>query len=143
VLLATRPVGTSAGPAASLSRPTTSPARPAGTQSATTQTTPTTPATPSAGATPPAAAAAATFVGDLETGVADGQVTPQAGQDMFNHLQQLLFIPPGQDPQQVDQQYAQLVQAYDQDEAQGQITEPAATTLRQELDALGTAMGAL
>ena len=50
---------------------------------------------------------------------------------------------PGQDPQQVDQQYAQLVQAYDQDQAQGQITGPAAAILRRALDALGTAEGAL
>jgi hypothetical protein len=92
---------------------------------------------------PSAAAAAAGFVSDLEAGVGSGQVTQQAGQDLFNHLQQLLFGPPGQDPQQVDQQYAQLVQAYDQDQAQGQITGPATVTLRRALDALGTAVGAL
>jgi len=95
------------------------------------------------GAPPPAAAAAAAFVGDLEAGVASGQVTQQAGQDLFNHLQQLLFGPPGQDSQQVDQQYAQLIQAYDQDQVQGQITGSAAATLRHALDALGVAVGAL
>ena len=49
-----------------------------------------------ASALPPTAAAAAGFVGDLQAGVADGQVTQQAGQDLFSHLQPLLFGPPGQ-----------------------------------------------
>jgi eukaryotic-like serine/threonine-protein kinase len=92
-------------------------------------------------ALPPAAAAAATFVGDLQAGVADGQVTPQAGQDLFNHLQQVLFAPPGQNAQQIQQQYAQLVQAYDQHRSQGQITGAAATALRHALDALGATIG--
>jgi hypothetical protein len=48
------------------------------------------------------AAAAGMFVADLE--VADGQVTPQAGQDLFGHLQALLFSGNAQHPQQ---QYAQ------------------------------------
>ena len=92
---------------------------------------------------PPVAAAAAAFVGDLQAAVADGQATPQAGQDLFNHLQQLLFGPPGQNAQQVQQQYAQLVQAYDQHQAQGDITGQAVTTLRHALSAVGTALGAL
>jgi len=62
-------------------------------------------------ALPPAAAAAAAFVGDLQAAVAAGQVTQQAGQDLFNHLQQLLFGPPDQNAQQIGQQYQQLVQA--------------------------------
>lgn len=62
------------------------------------------------------------LVGDLEAGMADGQVTPQAGQDLSSHLQQLLFGPPGQDAQYIRQQYTQLVQAYDQRRAEGQIT---------------------
>ena len=49
-------------------------------------------------------------------------MTPQAGQDLFNHLQQLLFGPPGQNTQQIQQQYQQLIQAYDQHQSQGQIT---------------------
>jgi serine/threonine-protein kinase len=92
---------------------------------------------------PPAAAAAAAFTGDLQAAVADGQVTRQAGQDLFSHLQQLLFGPPGQNPQQIQQQYQQLVQAYDQHQAQGQITGPAAARLRQALQALGAGLGAL
>ena len=98
---------------------------------------------PQASTLPPAAAAAAAFIGDLQAEVADGQVTPQAGQDLFSHLQQLLFGPPGQNPQQIQQQYQQLVQAYDQRQSQGQITGPAAARLRHALAALGAALGAL
>ena len=100
-------------------------------------------ARPQASTLPPAAAAAAAFTGDLQAATADGQVTQQAGQDLFSHLQQLLFGPPGQNPQQIQQQYQQLVQAYDQHQAQGQITGPAAARLRQALQALGAALGAL
>ena len=96
-----------------------------------------------AGTLPPAAAAAAAFTGDLQAAVADGQVTPQAGHDLFGHLQQLLFGPPGQNPRQIQQQYQQLVQAYDQDQAHGQVTGTAATRLGQALHALGAALSAL
>jgi len=99
-------------------------------------------APPRAGALPPAAKAAGTFVGDLEAGVADGQVTQQAGADLFNHLQQLLFQP-GQNALQIQQQYQQLVQSYDQYQSQGQITGPAVGQLRQAIAALGAAVGAL
>jgi len=91
-----------------------------------------------ANALPPVAAAAATFVGDLEAGVTDGQVDPSAGQDLYNHLQHLLFGPTGQTPQQIQQQYAQLLQSYDQHQSQAQITGHAAITL----DDLGAAAGA-
>ena len=70
-------------------------------------------------------------------------MTRQAGQDLFNHLQQLLFGPPGQNTQQVQQQYQQLIQAYDQHQSQGQITGPAVSRLRHDLEALGTALVAL
>jgi len=99
--------------------------------------------TATAAALPPVAAAAAALVGDLQAGVADGQVAQQAGQDLFSHLQQLLFGPPGQNPQQIQQQYQQLVQAYDRHQSQGQITGPAAARLRHALQALGAALGAL
>ena len=95
-----------------------------------------------ASALPPAAAAAAAFVGDLQAAVADGQVAQPAGQDLFNHLQQLLFGPPGQNPQQIQQQYEQLVQSYDQHLSQGQITGSAAASLRRDLGTLGTVVGA-
>jgi eukaryotic-like serine/threonine-protein kinase len=91
---------------------------------------------------PPLAAAAATFVGDLAEGVADGQVSPQAGQDLYNHLQQLLFGPPGQTSQQVKQQYAQLMRSYIQHRKQGQITGHAAIALRRALRAIAAAVGA-
>jgi eukaryotic-like serine/threonine-protein kinase len=96
-----------------------------------------------ASALPPAAAAAARFVGDLQAAVADGQVTQQAGQDLFSHLQQLLFGPPGQNAQQIQQQYGQLMQSYDQHQSQGQITGAAAARLRHDLGALGAALGAI
>jgi eukaryotic-like serine/threonine-protein kinase len=136
-----------AGPARTAAGPAASPDHPAATGQASlarARPSPTAvPGAPDASPPPLAAAAAAAFVGDLEAGVASGQVTQQAGQDLFNHLQQLLFGPPGQDSQQVDQQYAQLIQAYDQDQVQGQITGSAAATLRHALDALGVAVGAL
>jgi hypothetical protein len=82
------------------------------------------------------------FVGDLEAGVADGQVTPQSGQDLYNHLQQLLFGPPGQNAQQIQQRYDQLAQVYEQQRSQGQVSGRAATALRQALAALRAAFGA-
>ena len=129
-----------------------SPAQPATTRQAQARTPPPARHTPSAtpaaprpqGSTlPPTAAAAAAFTGDLQAAVAAGQVTPQAGQDLFSHLQQLLFGPPGQNAQQIQQQYQQLAQTYDQHQLQGQITGPAAARLRHALQALGAALGAL
>jgi len=90
---------------------------------------------------PPVAAAAGTFVGDLDAGVTDGQVAMPAGQDMYTHLQHLLFAPPGQTPQQIQDQYTQLLQSYDQHLQQGQVTGHAATALRSALDALAAALG--
>ncbi|HEX9035095.1 MAG TPA: hypothetical protein VF834_24915, partial [Streptosporangiaceae bacterium] len=91
---------------------------------------------------PPAAAAAAALVGDIQAGVADGQVTTQAGQDLFDRLQQLLFQPPGQNPQRVQNDFQQLVQVYDQRRSQGEISGPAAARLRRDLQALGITSGA-
>ena len=98
---------------------------------------------PPGAALPPAAAAAATLVGDLKAGVTAGQVTQQAGQNLFNQLQQVLFPPPGQNAQQLQQQYSQLVQAYTQDKSQGQITGQAVTALSGAISALGAALGTL
>ena len=127
-----------------------SPAHPAATRQASTRplarrTQPVTRAAarPRASTLPPAAAAAAAFTGDLQAAVAGGQVTQQAGQDLFGHLQQLLFGPAGQNTQQIQQQYQQLVQAYDQHQSQGQITGPAAARLRHAVQALGAALGVL
>jgi hypothetical protein len=83
------------------------------------------------------AAAAGDLVRDLEAGVQAGHVTPQAGQNMFGHLQPLLFNPGGQQPQQAAQQDQQLVQAFDQGTSQGQITGGSTiTTLRNDLNEL-------
>jgi serine/threonine-protein kinase len=113
-------------PAASRPQPTASPPAPAGSS-----------------ALSSTAVAAAAFTGELTAAVADGQATQQAGQGMFNQLQQLLFRPPGESALQVQQQYQQLVQIYDQELSQGQITGPAVSRLRVDLQALGTSLGAL
>lgn len=117
------------GPTAQASQPSPPPSTPSGTA--------TTPALP------PVATAGAALVGDLEAGVVDGQVTQQAGQNLFNQLQQLLFVPPGQNAQQIQNQYDQLVQAYTQYQSQGDISGQAAVTIPKAISALGNALGAL
>ena len=87
--------------------------------------------------------AAAAFTGDLTAAVADGQLNVQAGQNMFQQLEQLLFRPAGETPLQIQQQYQQLVQVYDQDLAQALITGPAISQLHLDLQTLGTSLGAL
>jgi len=77
----------------------------------------------------------------LEAGVTDGQVAPPAGQDLYNHLQPILFGPPDQTPQQIQQQYAQLLQSYDQHRQQGQIAGRAAIALHRDLSTLAAALG--
>jgi serine/threonine-protein kinase len=99
------------------------------------------PRTTAATALPPVAAAAASLVGDLKAGMTDGQVNQQAGQDLFSHLQPLLFGPP-QNPQQIQDQYAQLVKTYAQHRSNGDITGQAAITLPKTIAALGNALGA-
>ena len=92
-------------------------------------------------AVPPLAAATGALVGEVEAGVQAGHLTPQAGQDLFGHLQPLLFNPGNQQPQQVRQQYQQLVQAFGQDIAHGQITGPATIrALRHDLTELSRAL---
>jgi serine/threonine-protein kinase len=90
----------------------------------------------------PLASAASAFAGELEAAQADGQVSSQAGQNLFNQLQQLLFNTPRQNATQVEQQYAQLLEQFDQFRTQGQISGSAAPTLRAEIGAIGTALGA-
>ncbi|HEX3966012.1 MAG TPA: protein kinase [Trebonia sp.] len=103
------------------------------------------PSTPAASPSTPAvttmATAAGNLVRDLEAGVQAGHVTPPAGQNMFGHLQPLLFNPGGQQPQQTaqqdQQQYQQIVQAFDQGTSQGQITgSTTITTLQNDLNEL-------
>ena len=119
-------------------QPVTTPSSPAAHSAATVASSPAPPGTLS-----PVAAAAGTLVADLREGVEDGQVAPQAGQNLFNQLQQLLFQQPGQDSQQRQQQYSQLVQVYAQDNSQGQVTGQAATSLSSAISALGAALGTL
>jgi serine/threonine protein kinase len=123
----------SASPAATPSARDSQSSQPGATPAATTATS----------ALPPVATAAATLVGDLQAGVTKGQVTQQAGQNMFNQLQQLLFAPPGQSAQQTQNQYDQLAQAYTQYQSQGDITGEAAVTLPKAISALGNALGVL
>ncbi len=91
---------------------------------------------------PASARAAGTLVSELEAGVVNGDVSQQAGQNLFQQLQQLLFSTPGQNAEQVEQQYSQLVETFDQDQSAGQISGRAAIVLRQTIDALGNALGA-
>ena len=91
---------------------------------------------------PPVATAAGRFVAVVQAGVASGQVSQQAGQNMFNQLAQLLFEPAGQNPQQVQQRYDQLVQQYDQYRSDSQITGQAAAQLGDALNLLRRAVQA-
>ena len=101
----------------------------------------TTPA-PQAGRLPPTARAGGALVAELLAGMADGQVSQQAEQNTFSQLQQLLVNTPRQNAEQVEQQYAQLIEVFDQYRSQGQISGPTAVKLRQEISALGAALGA-
>ena len=94
------------------------------------------------GTYPPVATAAGRFVAVLQAGLASGQVSRQAGQNLFNQLQQLLFEPPGQNPQQVQQRYDQLVQEYDRYRTSNQITGQSAAELGYTLNLLRQALGA-
>jgi serine/threonine-protein kinase len=136
---ATRSATSARTPAAT--RPATSPLAPVSQppKSAAPSRTPAPTAT--APALPPTATAAAALVGNLQAGVADGQVTQQAGQDLFSHLQPLLFGPSDPNAQQTQNQFTQLVQAYDKHQSQGQITGKAATTVPKAIAALGAALG--
>jgi len=118
-------------------------ATPAGTTTTSPQASRAAAGTTTASALPPVAAAAAALVGDLQAGVTDGQVAQQAGQNLFNQLQQLLFAPPGQSAQQTQNQYDQLAQAYTQYRSQGDITGEAAVTIPKAISALGNALGVL
>jgi serine/threonine-protein kinase len=132
----------SASPAASPAARDSQASQPHATPTAT-STTSTASATSATSALPPVAAAAASLVGDLQAGVSDGQVSQQAGQNMFNQLQQLLFAPPGQSTQQTQNQYDQLAQGYTQYQSQGDITGGAAVAIPKAISALGDALGVL
>jgi eukaryotic-like serine/threonine-protein kinase len=142
-------VPTAAPPVTAASGQPSQPSSPSVTASPSASPSPTVTASPTAtpadhrvGGTPPVAKASGAFVSALQAGMADGQVSAQAGQQLINQFNQLLFNTPRDDAQQVEQQYAQLVEIYDQYRSQGQLTGNAALVLRQDLDALGAALGA-
>lgn len=97
---------------------------------------------PAAGETSSARIAGA-LVANLDSGLHDGQVSRQAGQNLVQQLDQLLFGTPGEDPGQVGQQYLQLVQVFDQFKSQGQITGQAAVRVKADLSQLGAALGVI
>jgi serine/threonine protein kinase len=138
-VLLTSPGSASAGGASPAPAPATHPAA-AGSASQPSPAPSPPPPTPSL---PPVAAAGSALVGDLQAGVEDGQVAQQAGQNLFNQLQQLLFAPPGQNAQQIQSQYDQFVQAYTQYLSQGDISGQASVTVPKAIHALGNALGAL
>jgi eukaryotic-like serine/threonine-protein kinase len=102
----------------------------------------TTPARADDGSMPTTARAAGAIVADLLTGMTNGQVSEQAEQNLVNQLQQLLIYTPRQDSVQIEQQYAQLLEQYDQYRTQRQLTGQAAVRVRQQIGILGVALNA-
>jgi hypothetical protein len=103
----------------------------------------TSPASAPAGGQTSSARIAGALVADLDTGLHDGQVSQQAGQNLVQQLDQLLFSTPGEDSGQVGQQYLQLVQVFDQFKSQGQITGQAAARVKADLSQLGATLGVI
>ena len=119
---------------------TTTTAAPTSTTSATTSTTILT--TTSTPPVPSVASAAGAVVTALETGVTNGSVAPQAGQQLTNQLQPLLFSSHADQPQQQTQQFDQLVAQFDQDVQNGQITgDSTMNALTGSIDNLAAALG--
>jgi hypothetical protein len=72
----------------------------------------------------------------------NGSVTPQAGQQLTNQLQPLLFSPHPEQAQQEAQQFDQLVQQFDQAVQNGQITGRARIrVLTRAINSLAAALG--
>jgi hypothetical protein len=105
---------------------------------ATTTTTTTTTTLP----TPSVASAAGALDTAVNAGVANGSVAPQAGQQLANQLQPLLFSPHAESTQQQTQQFDQVVLTFDMDVANGQITGKATVAaLTRSIDGLASALG--
>jgi serine/threonine protein kinase len=120
------------------------PGKPIVTSPTTTSTTTTTTTIPPTTTVPPpsVASAAGALVTALETGVMNGSVTPQAGQQLTNQLQPLLFSPHPEQAQQEAQQFDQLVQQFDQAVQNGQITGRARIrVLTRAINSLAAALG--
>ncbi len=109
------------------------------TSSTTTTSAPTTTTLP----TTPVVSAASGVVSALEAGVANGSVAPNAAQQLSNQLQPLLSSPHPEPAQQQVQQFDQLVQAFDQDVANGQIAgkKSVIRALTDSIDSLAAALG--
>ncbi len=105
----------------------------------TTTTTTTTNPVPSV---PSMATAAAQFVSGLVAGATTGNVSPQAGQQLLGQLQPLLFPSQTASADQQVQQFDQLVQTFDLEVANGQITGSVTlASLTQSINALASALG--
>jgi serine/threonine protein kinase len=130
--------GVFTGPRSALPRPgihTGSTAASSTTSTTTTSTTTTLP-------TLTVASAAGGVVSALDADVTNGSVALPAEQQLTNLLQLLLISPNPASAQQQDQQFDQLVQAFDQDVANGQITGQASiAVLTSSIDGLATALG--
>ncbi len=91
---------------------------------------------------PTVASAAGGLVAALERGVTSGGVTSQAGQGLVSQLQPLLFSSGSAPSQQQTRQFDQLVQSFQQDVANGQITGAATVaSLTRSLALLAKALG--
>ena len=93
----------------------------------------------------PAASLAGAVISALDAGMTKGSVAPQARQQLINQLQPLLVAPTAASPQSAQQQVQQvdqLVKAFNQEVANGQIT--GASTIAElatSIDRLATAVG--
>ena len=92
-------------------------------------------------APPTVASVAGSIVTALNLGVTNGTVAPHTGQQLDNQLQPLLFSAQPEPAAQQVQQFDQLVQSYDQNVANGQITGTSRTRLRRDLRRLAAALG--
>jgi hypothetical protein len=110
-------------------------------RSTTTTTTTTTPTT----TTLSTASVAGAVISALDAGVTKGSVAPQAAQQLVNQLQPLLVAPTAASPQSAQQQvqqFDQLVQDFNQEVANGQITGVSTIAeLATSIDRLATAVG--
>lgn len=75
-------------------------------------------------------------------GATAGDVSPHAGQQLVGQVQALSFSQEGGPPNQQIGQFDQLVQSFDQDVANGQITgNQTVSSLTRSIDALAAALG--
>jgi peptidase E len=92
--------------------------------------------------TPSVASSAGAIVTALDAGVANGSVAPQVGQQLANQLQPLLYSPHPESTQEETQQFDQLVQTFDMDVANDQISgKTTVAALTRSIDGLAAALG--